>query len=165
MAREFGIPLAEGKTCLPNMSLEFLGIQIDTYSMEFRLPEAKLVKFKSLLALVLRKRKILLKEMQSILGVLAFACRIMPVGRIFSRQLYLSIAGLKSPFAHIRLTSALKEDLLVWNKFLEIYNGRSFFQMDFVFALDFSFFADATGSKGFGVVWKTHWCCAAWPDC
>ena len=127
MAAQFGVPLAEEKTCTPVTSLEFLGICIDTCKMEFRLPEAKLVKLNSLLASFLARKKVRLKEMQSLLGVLAFAGRIMPVGRIFSRRLYLAIAGLKSPFAHVRLTTSIKADLMVWARFLETYNGRSFF--------------------------------------
>lgn len=118
MSQYFGVPLAEEKTCFPSTTLEFLGIQIDTCAMEFRLPDAKLTKLKLSLSLVLGKKKIWVKEMQSLLGSLTFACRVMLVGRIFSWWLYLSISGIKSPFAHIRLTSSLKEDLLFWDKFL-----------------------------------------------
>lgn len=67
----------------------------------------------------------LLKEMQSLLGLLAFACKIMPV---FSRRLYLATSGLKSQFAHIRLTASLKDDLMVWADFLASFNWNSFFQ-------------------------------------
>lgn len=42
--------------------------------------------------------------------------------------------------------------------------GTPFFQADFIFALDFHFFTDAAWSKGFGAIWKSHWCCAAWPE-
>lgn len=100
ITQDFGVPLVEEKSCLPTSSLEFLGIYIDTHRREFCLPEAKLAKLKTLLALFLQKKKVILKDMQSLLGNLAFACRIMPVGRIFSRRFYLFISGLKSPFAH-----------------------------------------------------------------
>lgn len=102
--------------------------------------------------------------MQSLLGILAFVCRIMQVGSIFSCRLYLSISGLKLPLAHIRLTSPFKEDLLVWSNFLNCYNGQSFFQADFILAPDFCLFTDAAGSKGFGAIWKSNWCCTAWPE-
>lgn len=149
IAQNFGLPLAEEKTCLPTSSLEFLGIYIDTHRMEFRLPEAKLAKLKFLLARFLQKKKVILKDMQALL---------------FSHHLYLSISGLKSPFAHIRLFNPLKEDLLVWAKFLDTYNKRSFFQSEFVSAPDFHLFTDAASSKGFAAIWRMHWCCAALSD-
>lgn len=130
MSLDFGVPLADEKTCLPSTTLEFLGIEIDTRRMEFCLPVSKLSTFKWLITTVLQKKKIRLKEMQSPLGVLAFACRIMSVGRIFSHQLYLAISGLKSPLDHVRIT--IKEDFMVCSSFLDCYNGRSFFQAEFV---------------------------------
>lgn len=129
--------------------------------MEFSLPETKVKKLRFLLARFLQKRKVLLKEMQSLLGLLPFTCWIMPIGRIFSCQLSLAISGLKSPYAHIRLSCSLKENLRVRACFLESYNGRLLFQQEFVSAPDFRLFTDAAGSKGFGAIWKTHWCCAA----
>lgn len=152
IAGHFGVPLAGEKTCLPTTQMEFLGIHMDTEAMEFSLPLAKVARMRNLIALFLRRRKVRLKEMQSLRGLLAFACKIMPIGRIFSRRLYLATSGLKSPFAHIRLTKALKDDLVVWDDFLAEFNGRSFFQSDFIFAPDFRLFTDAAGSKGFGAI-------------
>lgn len=96
--------------------------------LEFSLPQGKLALF----ANSCLYSPVLLKEMQSLLGLLAFACKVMPAGHIFSRRLYLSTAGYKFPFSHLCLTADLKEDLLVWANFLEVYNGRSFFQADFI---------------------------------
>lgn len=164
VTEHFGVPLAAEKTCYPATSMEFLGILIDTEVEEFSLPQAKVDKMRNLIAVFLRRRKVLLKEMQSLLGLLAFAGKIMPVGRIFSRRLYMATAGLKSPFAHIRLTASLKDDLVVWADFLATFNGRSFFQSDFIFAPDFRLFTDAAGSKGFAAIWGSHWSCGAWPE-
>lgn len=87
--------LVKDKTVLPVNCLEFLGITIDTVRMEFRLPLAKLKTIAELLIVLLRKKKVLLRERQKLLGLLAFATRILPVGRIFSRWLYFAISGLK----------------------------------------------------------------------
>lgn len=159
----FGIPLAREKTIFPSVSLEFLGISIDTVALEFRLPDAKISRLKSCISILLRRRKVLLRELQSLLGLLAFASRVMPVGRIFSRRLSMATAGLKSPFSHIRLSRDLKEDLSIWFQFFDQYNGRSFFQEDFIFAADLELFTDAAGSKGFAAIWQTHWLCGPWP--
>lgn len=39
--------------------------------------------------------------------------------------------GLKSPYAHIHLSRALKDDLQLWIEFLTSFNGRSVWQEDF----------------------------------
>lgn len=63
------------------------------------------------------------------------------MGRVFSRRLYSAMSGLKNPAAHIRLTSNIKQDLVVWLKFLE-----------------------KVGSVGFGAIWGNHWCAETWPN-
>lgn len=65
----FGIPLAVEKTILPLISLEFLGITIDTLAMEFRLPADKIVRLKSSILVMLRRCKVLLRVLQSLLGI------------------------------------------------------------------------------------------------
>lgn len=106
--------MASEKTVFPSISLDFLGIHIDTILLQFQLPEAKVEKAKLSIILLLHQKKVSLKEFQSLLGLLAFASCIMPVGRIFLRRLSLATSGLKSPFSHISLTLDLKDDLLIW---------------------------------------------------
>lgn len=83
IAEHFGVPLAMEKTSLPATSVEFLGIQIDKESKEFRLPQVKIEKMRNLIASFLRQHKVLLRETQSLLGLLPFACKIMPVAGFF----------------------------------------------------------------------------------
>lgn len=143
----FGVPMAEEKTIFPSSSLKFLRIHINTVLSEFYLPMEKITKAKLLIYFLIRRKKVLLKELQSLLGVFAFAW-IMPVGRIFS---------------HIQLNNSLKADVLIWLQFLDSYNRRSFFQDEFVLAADFKLFTDTAGSRGFKTIWRTHWCCGEWP--
>lgn len=84
VCREFGIPLTHEKSVYPTSCLEFLGIQIDTIAMEFWLPLEKIVRIQKLLVFVMTKTKVHLKILQSLLGLLQFASRIMPIGRILS---------------------------------------------------------------------------------
>lgn len=67
------------------------------------------------------------------------------MGRVFSRRLYIGTSDLKSPYLHIRLTGSLKEDLLVWPKFLKSFNSRSFFQEEFVDSDALQLFTGAAG--------------------
>lgn len=148
--------MAKEKTIWPSTCLEFLGIVIDTNLMEFRLPDSKVEKLRTLLLSLIRKKKVCLREMQSLLGLLAFATR------IFSRRLYISISGLKSPFSHIRLFHDMKEDLIVWLQFLYHFNGRAMWQEEFILDKNFLLFTDAAGSVGFAAIWRNHWCAGHW---
>lgn len=113
MAR-FGVPLSAEKTEGPVTTLSFLGIELYTVSMVFRLPQEKLTRLLDLIEGFCAVRKVTLLQMQSMLGLLVFACRVMPMGRVFSRRLSLATKGARSPGHRIRLTKPLKADLGVW---------------------------------------------------
>lgn len=163
MCSHFGVPLALEKTAWPSTCLEFLGITIDSKLMDFRLPEEKVSKLRALLLVVIRKKKMCLKELQFLLGLLAFASRVMPIGKVFSRRLYLAISGFKSPFSHVRITQDMREDLsAVWLQFLTHFNGRAVWQEDFILDQEFFLFTDATGCLGFAAIWQSHWCAEHW---
>lgn len=117
MSLHFGVPLAPEKTEGPATVVKFLGIVIDSVEMECRLPVDKLEQLKSAVAGAMGKRKILLRDLQSLLGRLNFACRIIPMGRVFCRRLAMATAGVRSPRHFVRLSGDLKADLQVWNVF------------------------------------------------
>lgn len=94
--------------------------------------------------------------------LLAFATRIIPIGRVFSKRLYKAIGGFKSPYHFLRITK-LVSDLLVWDEFLASYNGCSFWQTPFCDASAISLFTDAGGSIGYGVFWQGRWSMDFWP--
>lgn len=76
----FNIPLADEKTVGPVLCLDFLGVTIDSLNMEFQLLLDKIAKISDLLLRFIRHKKVMLKEMQSLLGMLAFATRVHPIG-------------------------------------------------------------------------------------
>ncbi|KAM3928086.1 uncharacterized protein RB166_006214 [Leptodactylus fuscus] len=159
----FGVPLSPEKTVGPTTVLSFLGIELDSVSMVFRLPGDKLERLSDLLRGFLAVSKVTLKQMQSLLGLLVFTCRVMPMGRVFSRRLSLSTRGISSPYHRIRLTRSLKSDLSVWLSFLEKYNGRTCMQSLEVSNQDISLYTDAAGSLGFGAILGREWCASSWP--
>ncbi|KAM3916024.1 uncharacterized protein RB166_015396 [Leptodactylus fuscus] len=163
VASDFGVPLAADKTEGPTTVLNFLGLTIDTVAMECRLPVDKLAELRGLVKRACRLKKLQLKELQSLLGKLNFACRIMPMGRVFSRRLAAATAGVLVPSHYIRLGWELRGDLAVWDSFLEGYNGRSLWVGDTVEAFDCELFTDAAGSVGFGAYYQGKWCVGSWP--
>lgn len=65
----------------------------------------------------------------------------------------------------IRLSSGVKQDLLVWQSFLSGFNGRSFFLSDqWTNSRQLELYTDASGTLGYGAVFGRHWCYGQWPD-
>ena len=159
-----GIPMAPEKTCGPSTILTFAGIELDTIRCESRLPEDKLLKCQHLIAAFLRRKKATLKELQSLIGVLNFACSVVVPGRSFLRRLIDLTIGLRSPHHFVRVSREVKADLLIWQQFFKDFNGKSFFLHEkWENSMSLRLFTDAAGAQGFGAVFGSHWCYGAWP--
>lgn len=122
-----GVPMAPEKTVGPLPILSFAGIELHTQLQLARLPKDKLDKCTDLISNLFRRKKVTLVELQSMIGLLNFACSVIISGRAF-RLIDLTI-GVKAAHHRIRLTSQEKEDLRVWLEFLNNFNGKSFFCM------------------------------------
>ena len=105
-----------------------------------------------------------LKEIQSLTGLLSFACSVVIPGRAFLRRLIDFIVGIHSPYYYVRLNREVKADLKLWQSFLTSFNGRSFFLEDSWHSSDkLELYTDAAGSLGFGAVFGSKWCYGKWP--
>ena len=71
--------------------------------------------------------------------------------------------GVLRPLHHIRVTASMRADLEVWASFLQHYNGVSFWRQEVRLEAQFQLSSDASGSYGFGVILKDHWCAHQWP--
>ncbi|XP_041428581.1 uncharacterized protein LOC121396972 [Xenopus laevis] len=163
MASKFGIPLSKEKTVYPTTVMQFLGIEIDTIKQEFRLPQDKLIQLKSLINSALAAKKLKLKHIQSLVGHLNFTTKIIPIGRVFNRRLIALTEGIANPNWHIRIPQEVKEDLIIWQQFLHDFNGKAYWQDDFLGSSVLHLFTDAASSAGFGAIFNSHWCSDSWP--
>ena len=160
---DIGIPMAQEKTFKPAQVITFLGYELDSLQMEVRLPLDKLDKCQELIITCLRKEKITLKDLQSIIGTLNFACGAVVPGRPFLRRLIDLTIGVSKPFYYIRLTKAVREDLNVWLSFLSQHNGRSVLLPNRWLPSDtIQLFTDAAGSAGYGAVLGPQWFYGQW---
>lgn len=132
--------------------------------MEFLLPENKVARTILLLQTIIDSKKTTLRQLQSLLGLLVFTSRVIPMGCVFCKRLYRATCGKKSPFDHIRVTKHMKSDLLIWLEFLQNFNCRSIWQEDFVSAESLNLFTDSAGSVGYGAYFLGHWSAESWPD-
>ena len=95
------------------------------------MPLDKIDKCLSLIANFLTRKKVILKEIQSLTGMLNFACSVVVPGRAFLRRLIDLTVGEHSLCHYIRINKEAKADLRLWQSFLTGFNDRSFFLQDF----------------------------------
>ncbi len=73
ICEELGIAIAVEKTVC-GTCITFLGVELDTVTMEARLPEDKLRDCRALLQSYVQHRRLKVKQLESLTGVLNFAC-------------------------------------------------------------------------------------------
>ena len=96
---------------------EFLGIELDTIRMQARLPPDKLDRVRSTLESMLLQPTISRHELESLVGLLSFAAKVVVLERAFLRRLF-SVLSYTSHISIIRIDSSIKADLTWWNTFL-----------------------------------------------
>ena len=78
-----GVPLVVHKTVGPTACLTFLGITIDTVANELRLPADKLERLRTLLVSWGDQKTYSQRELESLIGVLNHACKLVRPGHSF----------------------------------------------------------------------------------
>ena len=160
---ELNIPVAPGKTFAPTTSLEFMGILLDSTRMEARLPLDKLIRAKQALQQWLHRKSATLKELQSLIGTLQFACRVVAPGRAFLQRIISLTKGITNSRWHIKLNGEFRKDISMWLNFLNHWNGVSLFLGgDVLSSPDLQLFTDASGSYGYGGYLNGEWFQATW---
>jgi hypothetical protein len=164
LCSQLGVPLAADKTEGPAQCLTFAGIELDTLKMEARLPREKIVKYQAAISDAAKKKKITLRDLQSLIGCLNHCCYVIPTGRAFLRRLIELTIGVKQPHHHIRFNKEVKADLNTWDIFLETFNGKAMFR-DRVWEAPgvLHVYTDASQLHGYGAVLGNNWFNGRWP--
>lgn len=164
ICRDIGIPIKKEKTVRPTTCLTIYGIEIDTDEMSARLPQEKVEKINCALASMSKRKRVTLKELQSLLGLLNFASLVVVPGRTFLRRLYDLTRGMTNPNHHIRLTKEARKDLQAWETFMSDFNGKSLFMFDdWVSSDSLRLQTDSAESCGYAAVLGHRWFAGRWP--
>ena len=144
--------------------MTFLGIEVDTDSLQLRLPSDKLSRLKYELSRCCHRRSISKRELQSLTGLLQFASKVIRPGRPFIRRLYAmqDIGSHPDHFIHLNLPA--RADIMWWYLFAEDWNGISMFWDVSKKTADVTVTSDASGSWGCGAFWKSKWFHFPWPS-
>jgi hypothetical protein len=161
--RNLNIPIAPGKTEGPNTVLEFMGIILDSTRMEARLPADKIERLNTAFEFFHEKRSCTLKELQSLIGTLNFACKVIPPGRPYLQRMIELTRNVKQPHHHIKLSSGFFKDLEMWKQFVINWNGAGFFlSSEWTNSEVLEFHTDASGTLGYGGIFETKWFQGKW---
>lgn len=133
--------------------------------MVARLPEEKIDKIVGLLGEFKVKKKVTLRELQSLIGLLNFVCSVIVPGRAFLRRLHDLTKGHSCPKFRITLNSEARADLQAWFNFVSNYNGKSCFLFQKWISSDvLKLYSDAAGVHGgFAAVFGSKWFVGEWP--
>ena len=168
LCSQLGIPLEPTKLEGPSTRLVFLGIEVDTNTMQLRLPKDKLERLKSSLDQALGKKTLTKHNFQSLVGLLQHASKVVKPGRAFMRRLHALQAVCGTSHAQnkfVRLNTAARADLLWWHIFISQWNGVSILWNRDWLTPDIVVTSDASGAWGCGAYWAHHWFVMQWaPD-
>ena len=160
---DVGIPLATDKHEGPVQRLIILSIELDTQAGIMRLLEEKLSRLKDLLTHWSLRKSCQGRQLESLVGSIQHACRIVKPGRTFLRW---AINLLRSPGTteghhHVQLNREFRADLQRWKTFVVHWNGMSMLpcrpQPTFLAT------SDAYGRWGCGAWSGSSWFQFRWP--
>ena len=164
---QVGLPVAPEKTEGPTTKLIFLGIELDTQSMQLRLPPEKRMRLLAAMAhwtgprgrpaarTTGKKRELL-----SLIGLLSHAAKVVQPGRAFIRSLIDRACTVHCLEHHVRLDSRARQDLAWWHTFLQHWNGVSVIPQA---TPSRSITSDASGRWGCGAIFNNLWMQLQWP--
>jgi hypothetical protein len=168
VCQNLGVPLCEEKWVGPTQCLTYLGLEIDSKNQMIRVPIEKIRKaISQLQPLVKNPKKITLKQLQSVVGLLGFVSKAIPAGRAFLRRFYDAMSYAKKPHHFIRISKNMREDASTWLQFLEKFNGTCIFSdLDWLQDDTLELFTDASGNSnlGCGCYFHGSWAVFKWPS-
>jgi hypothetical protein len=162
---ELGIPISMKKLEGPVTLIVFLGILFDTVAMTIRLDDERLAAIHAELNTWNERVSASREQLQSLIGILSFAAKVVAPGRTFLRRM---IDHLKTVPHHIDsatpfpLSSDFQKDLQWWRQFLTQWNGISIIpDVDWSPAHTLAIYTDAC-VDGYGALFGSHWFACQW---
>ena len=164
LCKELDVPLAWDKLDGPSTTLIFLGILLDTIKLELRLPAEKLQRLQAMLEKWKVYKHCTKKDLESLVGYLQDASKVIRPGRTFTRWLIdlLKANHTRPSTSHIRLNVQARSDILWWHTFIQHWNGLSMMTNARVQNPDTCIHSDTSGSWGCGAYWEESWFQLQW---
>jgi len=130
LLQQLGLPVAEDKTAEPNTRMAFLGIVIDSTAMTVSLDALRLENIRTMLRTWDGRQTCSLRQLQSLIGTLSWACMVVRHGRTFIQHMqdiaatYATIRAVRDE-SLIPLSADFHADVHWWPQFMSDWNGIS----------------------------------------
>lgn len=116
--QEINFPVSMEKTEWAVQIIIFLGILLNAVRLSLQVPDDKRNKAVAQLQQIIEAKKIKVRPLQQLTGLLNFICKAIFPGRAFTRRMYAKYRNLKQHH-HIRVDRELRFDCLMWTEFLD----------------------------------------------
>lgn len=155
-----GFDVANHKIVSPAQQVVYLGIHINTTTMEYSLPADKLAKLLPTLRKFLEKDRATKVELQSLAVYLSHCSYVVRGGRVFVSRLIELINSLDSSRSVGIINELVRADLQWWLSFVVMFNGRARIiggpkDEEIYFCTDASL-------SGFGATWDSDFLLGTW---
>ena len=114
--KNLNIPVASSKTQGPATVLESMGIILDSVRMEARLPAGKIERLRVAFASFKARKSCTLKELQSLIRTLNFACEVILPGHPYLQGMIDLTRNIKQHY--IKLSAGFFKDIAMWKQFI-----------------------------------------------
>jgi len=159
---ELGFREAIEKWQAPGTKLVWLGVMIDTIAMKASIPTERLAYTVTLIDKAMRESAsggMKRRELESLVGVLSFACQLVAAARAHLSLLYTTLHSVRR--GRITLSEGAVEDLWFLRHFLVTWNGSADLMEDRPM-LPMEAFSDASSSWGYGAYWNGEMISQSW---
>ena len=157
------IPLHPDKVEGPSTCLAVLGIELYSLILQGRLPHDKFERIVALLESWSVGRHCSKKELESLLGTLHHACKVISQGHTSIRRMINFLSAFRRDDYPIRLNEEFHLDLSWWREFFISWDRLSFLLPPLWASLpDFSVSSDAAGALGYGAISGHDWFVGKW---
>ena len=166
----WGLPISQRKfeqEGTPATSMIFLGVLVDSVKLELRLDPERIAAIHTELALWVNRQSASVRQIASLVGVLAFAARVIGPGRLYMSRLIAALrVGQSGPLRYDRarsLSSGFRADVQWWLTVMPRWNGVSILAAPAP-SVDprFVIYSDAS-DWGYGAYCSTSFVYGAWP--
>ena len=144
-----GLPINPKKVCPPSRSLTCVGIDVNVDAGTLTIPHDKCLQILDMCRVLVHRKFISKKALQSLLGKLIYLHRCVPPSRIFVNRL---LNTLRSGHNRIKVTHDMVKDISWFIEFLHHFNGTVMFPQ---LRSQVQVYVDAC-LTGMGAIWESN---------
>lgn len=164
ICEELGLPTEPEKDEGPATTIRFLGLELDTVTLEVRLPADKLDRLRLELGKWRERKACKKRDLLSLIGLLAHACKAVRAGRSFFRRLIDLSMEAKQLDHFIRINRVARSDIEWWFQFCVRWNGIAMMRSVGNAPTSAEVTSDASGNRGCGAFSGSNWFMLQWSE-